>query len=292
LGGVSTGPQINLGNSVIFNRIYLADGTVTLLNDLYCTDLLAAVSNIQINGNYKVYVSGNLRVFSAGNILRGTASIEMTGTGTFGLPVDYRAITSATTGPVYGINIIINTTGTITFYSPDYTALPTFYSRFYNGKTLTYTAGTLVNTANVSIAVTSTSYTFDINGTFKRFMCLTGVTGATFNDSIAFNEDFIVYENSTVNIADGKTLTINGSVYTECSLVTPVTIKASSGTAALNYNGTVAGQKLFTTTFTSIDASGSSVKVYTWHGTVTDCVNIKAVTGADIGGAGVTVTTV
>ena len=47
------------------------------------------------------------------------------------------------------------------------------------------------------------------------------------------------------------------------------------------------------TDFEDIDASGSSVTIYTWYGSATTCTNVEGVTGDDIGGgggAGITIT--
>jgi hypothetical protein len=57
----------------------------------------------------------------------------------------------------------------------------------------------------------------------------------------------------------------------------------------LTYQGTNANQKINAATITDIDASGGN-KVYDYQGTVTRCTNIKAITGTDVGGAGVSIT--
>lgn len=58
--------------------------------------------------------------------------------------------------------------------------------------------------------------------------------------------------------------------------------------AKFTYTDSNANQKVFCATLTDLDNSGGNL-IYDYHGTVTSCTNIKAVTGSDVGGAGATI---
>lgn len=53
----------------------------------------------------------------------------------------------------------------------------------------------------------------------------------------------------------------------------------------LEYLGDMDSVQFAKTDFVNIDASDSAMKIYTWYGSATNCTNVEAVTGDDIGGA-------
>jgi len=90
-------------------------------------------------------------------------------------------------------------------------------------------------------------------------------------------------------IPSGQTLTITTSLTLGNTVNYVSLIKAStpSSSAYLVYSGTVANCKIFMTTFTDIDASGSAQGLDNWYGgTLTRCSGITNRTSADIGGGG------
>jgi len=109
-------------------------------------------------------------------------------------------------------------------------------------------------------------------------------------------DDFTIIGNSdTLSLNAGQTITVNNGIYIPemiAGTYLGATIKSDSvgNKVYLNYGGTMANCHIFNASLTDIDASGSSIPIYNWMGEVSDCTNIKAVTGADIGGAGLTLT--
>lgn len=94
---------------------------------------------------------------------------------------------------------------------------------------------------------------------------------------------------TTISIVDTKKL-ITREIYVSENEFTTATI-SSAGTGYLYCTGTFADRKIYGCIFTNIDASETTTPVYSWQGVVTNCLNVFAVDGQDIGGGGVSVTT-
>jgi len=86
----------------------------------------------------------------------------------------------------------------------------------------------------------------------------------------------------TINIDDTKKITTKDLLIAKNQFIT-ATI-SSTGTGYLYFTGEHADRKLYGGVLTNIDASETTTPVYTWQGTATNCVNIYAVDGEDIGG--------
>ncbi len=137
-------------NNVLFNG---TSATLTLTTDLHCNQFTMGVNNKTINGA-NIYNAGNLYAPSNTGNVQGTSTIIMNGTGTI----------NAAGGAYFGINIIINTIGTITLSSFNY-GIATFKyisGTIINSGTLTTVQGSAtLDTAGMSFLNVSTngSYT-------------------------------------------------------------------------------------------------------------------------------------
>ena len=178
-----------------------------------------------------------------------------------------------------------------------------------SGKTITTTGSTLTIGASCTLNTSGMSWNdivptvsalgitllspLSVTGTW----ILNGFTGVifagNFNVTIA---NLILIGNSTTSsrtmkFVSGTTVTITTSMlicgYRDVSFNVGLLASISSSSFSLVYQGTAANCKVFNTTFTDVDASGSSIPIDNWYGgTLTRTVNIRNYTSANIGGGG------
>jgi hypothetical protein len=179
----------------------------------------------------------------------------------------------------------------------------------YRDGTMTYVAGTITTTGstltlagnctlnidgmplnnlttNNNVAVTLGSK-LTVLGTFVLNNITTSFSGADISlANLIFSVPASVLSGYTLSIQAGRTLTITTLMDVSGNTSNTVTINSmTASTAYLNFTGAVSGCKVFMTTFSYIDASGSAQVIDNWYGgTLTSTTNITNRTSADIGG--------
>jgi hypothetical protein len=266
------------------------NATITLSGDTYLEgDFNFAGYTTTVN-SATLYVAGN---FNGGT---GTTSVNFTGTGTVVL-CGTGTLQTGNYGTL-SINLVINTTGTIT--------VPNGGWFVYKGGTLTYTAGTVVTTGSVlylngSATLNTAGMAFQdvlVNGSYTVTLAsdlrLNGILYSAGNVTFAGAHNitcgtFRVIPGQTWTFVANQTLTISTAISVSGNDVSPTAIlSATSGTATmLKYLGTSAAMKIFQVAFTDVSAASSSMPIYNWQGgTLTRTASIANVTPANLGTAG------
>lgn len=155
--GSSTTLNTN-GTSINFNTITFngTSAVLTLTTDCYCASFTMGANSKTINGA-NLYNAGSLAAPGNSGNVQGTSTIILNGTGT---------ISSAGSSYI-GLNVTINTAGTITLSS-----------FAYGFGTFKYTAGTIINTGS-TVTISQNPTTFDTGGmsfnnlTFSIFVTYT-----------------------------------------------------------------------------------------------------------------------
>lgn len=162
---------------------------------------------------------------------------------------------------------------------------------YYNSGTVT-TTGAIISFTGTPNLYVGDNITWDNLLINNRSNALTSILTAV--ENLKCNSLYLSPENMlataavTLNISNGKKVTTE-ELFTAENEFTSVTI-SSAGTGYLYCTGTFADRKVYGCTFTNINASETATPIFSWQGTVTNCVNIFAVYGQDIGGGGVSVT--
>jgi len=253
-----------------------------------------------INGSSgKLYIGGNVVNVSKGSI-GGQANIIMNGTGAIG------QIT-------FGCSLEINTAGTITFTNGSTTGFSNT-----SGKILLYTAGTVITTGH-TLALYTGNYlncsgiiwntvTWITGGALASilqsdFNCTNFYTasfsnGFDLNFTGAFHLNFTnlyiirsAISGGSITIQAGERITISG-VLNCIGNILGTSAGIFSGTPSskiyVDYTGTMNNIAIYNTIFTDVTYSG--IPCYAWYSpTPVRCIGIKNITGANIGGAGVSV---
>ena len=229
--------------------------TFTLLSDLNISGnflMSGTVSTPQINGLFNVNVGGNLTLNASTTCnFIGTATIVLNGTGTW-------SHTGAGTGQ-YGINITINTAGTITLGAD---------IKYYHSKTITYTAGTVDTTTNSSTLNLNGSTTLDTNG-----MSWNNVTMAGTSSIFTLTSDMDI--NGTLTLSGVTATTLNGNTIYVGGDLTQTTTGYTTGTTNFVMNGTgtwsnsSTGQLRNNLTFNTAGTITIGTNVYYTIGTIT-----------------------
>jgi len=221
--------SLNVAN-ITWNIVTInSSATVTLLADLNCTTLnsTVAASTNTFNGLFNVNISGS---FTATGITTGTATIVLTGTGTWsGLQI-------------VRMNLTINTSGTITISG----------SVAFDTGTLTYITGTVITTSStLNIARSST---LDINGISWNdvlYLTTTTITTLTLNSLFTVNGDFTNESSApTLTFAGTAPFTVNTLIIRETSIPTTRTVAFTVGN---NY--------VITTTFRAYGLTTNHIKL-------------------------------
>jgi hypothetical protein len=283
LGG---GSKITFANVAIK---YTVAGT-TLGSDLTLTGTLGidqqTVTNAvaSVNGAYKIYCSGNVNTTGLGGYdgILGTCTIEVSNGGTL------------SGGGSIGTSLIFNgnytmsgtmgfKTGTMTYTSGTITT---------TSSTLNITGNCTLNTNGITwniVSMSAGTATLSSNlstGTFTQSATSCAIAGAYTLTCTTYRQT----SGYSFSMATASTLTattnlyINGADNTTTSLIS----STPSTHTHLIYQGTNANQKIFCATLTDLDASGGNL-VYAYQSTLLRTTNIKAITGSDVGGAGVSI---
>lgn len=275
----SVSGDIKVPSNFVFDSIQIDGFNGRQLSDLTVNNLIGNSTGFNHNGNgYKIYIQEDW--ISYGNCSwEGTNPIvEMVGSGTFqSTTLPSGAVSDGTV--TIRCDVIINTTGTINHQG----------KRVYfgNNKTLTYTSGVFnTDVSGVIWSITTSGYNLNID---------TKIPTLEFNSAVTLNilSDFQVgllktLAGCTINITATKELDYD-SIYS-IGINTPIIIQSSILGSKAILCQKVSGfsdQQIFNTTFTDIDASCSSTPVYSWYGSVSNCDNVFAVTGENIGGGGI-----
>jgi hypothetical protein len=200
---------LNTSGMTWYSILIIAASTITLTSDLYTG--LGSVFNFNVSGatttlnGFTIYIGGSLGNAGGGAnspIFTGTSNFVMTGTGNLG-----NAITN-NIGLIIKNNLTINTAGTITILG---------YLRYSTG-TLTYTAGTVNASTNLSTLQLNTA------------------------SSPTLNTSGINWYNVTISTVS-QTVTINSLLNITNTLTTSVTtiFAGTSGWTTLNFSSITAG---------------------------------------------------
>ncbi|MBP9758736.1 hypothetical protein KBD45_03500 [Candidatus Dojkabacteria bacterium] len=200
-----TWPSVTSGNSQ----------TSTLLADFNVVNFTPILNTWTANGAFNINISGNFTL-GAGLVFNGTATVKLTGTGTW----SHASSTVTIANPV-----IIDSVGTITISGNIYLIANTF----------TYTAGTMVvtgSTMNFS-ASGATGMTLNVAGmTFENVVFTgTSTTIHTLSAALTMTGNLTLNNNSTTMVINGLfNITVGGSL--------AINNATHSGTASIVLNGT------------------------------------------------------
>lgn len=281
----------NTGSDVLFDKLYFFatnNQTYTLSDDLYVKDLMLAGNQGGIYttaGAYSIKVSGSVYSYTTNtfysSILTGTAKLEMVGTGTLGIARNFAGSSSTKPITYIGLDIDINTAGTMTFGNIGLS----------ENKTLTYTTGTIAATGTINIVGV---YTLSADLTYPNVVigeADKGTSTSTY-DPYVLNittdttiDNLTINHNSELYITDTKTIDITTSFTTRGTYMVNIII-LSTGTGYINYTGTVGNMNIVRTDFTNINATNQLV---TFKGVVTTSTNIYSVDYEDISAPKITI---
>jgi len=283
---ISNSGTITSAGKTFTGSIVFDGGSFTLADNWTVSGSVTSLTSANILTGNTLYVGGSLAAIAA---VSGTTEIVLNGTG----------ILSTSTGVSIKNNLTINTTGTITVGS----------TLYYGTGVLTYTAGTVVTSSSALWIVTSC--TLNTNGiTWNNFYIfdnlLTVTLGSDLNISgtlsirgynLTFSGSydiscgiFITYTETAsapVTFNAGTTLTVTSALQLNANSAHTITFSSSTPSSPVYfvYQGTQADCSINKIIFTDIDASGSAITLYNWHGgTLTRTSGIINVTGDDIGG--------
>mgnify|MGYP005609293979 CR=1 FL=1 len=204
---------------ITFNGLFLgysSSATVTLLDDMFCTNLTTGISATAptING-FTVTVTGDYRK-STSNIVNGTTVVIMTGTGTINI-----------TSPSY-LPVEINTAGTITL------AANVFFSKFTH---ITGTVDTTTNNSHVRFTGPQSIGTVIITNGTVEWNTVTFLNTNNYVNQLA--DDMTV--NGTLNFGTSNSnfYVVNANkIYVNGSLSVPIFLGGSGGTTEIVMSGT------------------------------------------------------
>ena len=271
---INSGSLVFTSSYVFFTGAY----TFTLLSDFICTNLTWA-GNTVINGN-NVRINGNFLPVNNCH-LTGTATFILQGTGTWGS-------TQNTSYQVHDVNIIINTTGTITIAAANVD--------FGNAGTLTYTTAasvittgstlrigvwsagtTTLNTNGITWANISNLLNSTLNLTSNLTLSgtLTTTANLTFTGTGVFSTANLtcITAGVTITLVAAQTYTVTGVLTLTGTSGSHVVIKSSVGgsRAILTMSNAVSSYVIYTNA-TDIDSSAGS-RVYDFTGTLSNDLN-------------------
>lgn len=284
--------SFDTGSDVSFYRFRFAETnshTITLLDDLYIQDILLEGNQgalYSIDGAYSIKCSGSIYSYSTNtfysSVLTGTATLEMVGTGTLGIARNFAGSSSSKPITYVGMNISINTAGTMTFGNIGLS----------ENKTLTYTTGTIAATGTINIVGV---YTLSADLTYPNLVIGEqdkGTSIASYDPYVlnittdATIDNLTINPNSELYITDTKTIDITTSFTTRGVYFVNVLI-SSTGTGYINYTGTTLGNaSIVRTDFTNIS---STSQLITFKGVVTTSNNIYSVDFEDISSPKITI---
>lgn len=233
-------------SGMTWNTIDVANttATFTLTSDLNSGSLTLANqnNNVTINGLFNVNISGTLQTAFGTGQLQGTSTIVMNGSANI---IQASPITREIK---IGINLVLNSSGTIDILNNDLVML--------NSATLTYNSGT-INWNGYYLSVSNCS--LDLNGlTISKLKIYAAGTTTNLNSNLSVSTDFVA---------------------TLPTLASPSIIKSNVGGTQRKLTlqkGAV--MDLGFTNFTDIDASGGRT-IWVWKPTLSNTININSLTG-------------
>jgi len=272
--------NIDVGSDIHFENVEFNATNYTLADNLYVNKSVQYTGTSTITGGgYRIYVGGDLILNNTASML-GDVTVEMVGDGTLFNGVPLYGATTISTGGSVGCNIVYNTAGTYTYYNPNYSTYPNWCVNFGTYRTLTYTAGTIIPN-DIHFKVSYQGFYFDYPLNIPNLGYNTSYTGQTCVFlSDANIDNLTMLDGRVFSITDTKRATINTSI-TAIGATSSMYI-SSPGTGYLDYLGTYDNLKLYNTTFTNIDATGSAVPIYDWFGIIYNCVKVYSVDGKNI----------
>jgi autotransporter family porin len=274
---ITTGSTLNLGTGSILNTIGInwntvlftgTGATLTLTTDLYCNQFNMGANAKIINGA-NIYNAGSLAAPGNTGNVQGTSTIIMNGTGTISSPG----------GSYIGINVTIDTIGTITISGVLNYRIRTFtYISgivITTGSNLTLVGSCTLNTNGINWNnITLTSATYVLNSTLTANFIAIGTAGITsFSGTSGFTVGILscLVAGKTLNFEVGKTYTITNTLNITGTSGSKITISSSSAYAflILQFGAT---QLVENCNATNIDSSGGQT-IYTSSGTLTNTIN-------------------
>ncbi len=155
---------------------------------------------------------------------------------------------------------VLYLTGTITYTSGTIT---TTGSTLTLASACTLTTRLVPDTGGITWDTISASYasaTITLGSNLKA-TTMTSMSGTTFSGAYNISTATLRVNPTvarTITLVAGQTLTITGNLYIDGNDNYIVKLQNASATTYLNYTGTLANQKVFSTTFTYINASGAT----------------------------------
>jgi hypothetical protein len=274
----TTGSTLNIAGSSTFtdnvniwnNINFTAASTLTLSQDTTINGNLSAASIVATLAGHNISLAGNLTTTGNGYFIGQTITMigNVAGTATWssGAGLCRSNITFMS-----GSNII-TISGTVG----------------YATGTITYTSGVMVTTGStLQITFLSTAYTPTLNTSTMAWDAISISSSGGYNEVITINSNLrcaslITTSNGSlymvpVTMAASTVLTVTSAIQLNNAI-----LQSASGTCYLNYTGPQSGNNSGFSICTNVNASGSSMPVYNWNGTQTNCVNVRILTGADI----------
>lgn len=261
------------------------NGTVTLSGNWINTGLVTnSTSTLTLNKTTAETITCNGGFTVSGNIT-GTAKIILGG-GTLSRTIGGIKNSLDFNGNVTVSGTIYYDTGTMTYVSGSVTT---------TGSELLIQLAATLNTDGIiwnDIKTISNSFTLTLSSDLTLSGTLQFGTGSTvlagsYNISCATLRILSTAAGHTITLVSGSTITVTDGLYINGGDTLTTTIKSSvaSSPANLIFSGTTSNCVVFLSTFTDIDASGSSQGIDNWYGgTLTRTTNITNRTSADIGG--------
>ncbi len=277
-----------------------ATATATIDSDITMSGALGiSAATLTVNGAFHVYFGGNFGPSSGSCGIAGTAEFIMNGTGAWGnssLTMNGK-LTINTSGTVTIGNCVMQTNGTLKYvagtivnasgsnyinlYSSntlDVSTMPVFWNILYITNTGTYTLASDLHANEIKFVA---AYTATWSGAFNIY--------CTNLNSVAAGTGGCVFK-----IPDGKTLTVSSGIDFVANKGTTNTISSNTNgvKSYLNWTNAYYTNMFITrTNFTDIDASGSTLPIYTYNSgsSITRCVKVYFLSGYSING-GTTVT--
>jgi len=264
-----TAISINLPSTITWSQLSIYGGTVTLLNNLYTTNLTVGVGGSPILNGFNIYIIGSLSVIN--NLAcSGTTTLHLIGSGSWAANSSYFELKN---------NIIINTTssiiltgdlnystGILTYITGAVTPPTTF--NIWGASTLN-TAGISWNNFNILGGIINLSSSLNVN----NILYLGTYVSTTFTGSFGFNTNDlnIVAAGRTINFTSGITYNVNdyfsaiGTAGSKNNFISPST--------SSYFNLALTGsQNVSYTNATNIDSSGGQT-IFSLGSTLTNTIN-------------------
>ena len=282
-----TAPNVNLtgwGTNVVIGTLNTTSTnsttTVTPSLDLYCGTITASTNTYLTisHATSKVYISGGLPLTGAFQ-LNGTCEIVMKGTGT----INNNSIS-------FLAPLVIDTAGTISLGT-----LSIRKSFKYVAGSITLIGSMVLNiTGNVSLDMSGMPVRINIvqqtSGTVTLLSdCVCGTLSPNPSVTMTFAGTFDIdcdtlraFNGATLYVSAGQTIQVNSALQISGTAVSSSAFGNASSTVYLRYLGAMSACKVSFASISNADATQSNIPIFDWYGTVANCTNVYAVTGANL----------